>query len=61
MPSDETRNRNRIETLVEAFRSRAVELRGPQKTEAEIRNEFIDPFWAALGWDFRNRAHKSDP
>lgn len=60
MPDSSAPTLDNIRTLVDAFRDRAAELRGPQKTEAEIRSEFIDPFWNALGWDIRNRAHKSD-
>ena len=60
MPDSSAPILDKIRTLVDAFRDRAAELRGPQKTVAEIRNGFIDPFWNALGWDVRNRAHKSD-
>ena len=34
-------------------------MRDPQTSEAVVRNEFIDPFWEALGWDVVNRDHRS--
>ena len=31
-----------------------------ETTEASVRQEYIDPFWVALGWDVANTAHRSD-
>jgi len=46
--------RRQIEGLVRLFdRNRDVYTR-PQYKEAQVRVEFIDPFFEALGWDVRN-------
>ncbi|MGB7572031.1 MAG: DNA methyltransferase [Methanothrix sp.] len=41
--------------LVERFRRRINEYRGSLYNETELRNEFVNPFFAALGWDIDNR------
>jgi len=41
--------------LVEAFDRNLDSYRSPQYKEAGVRNEFIDPFFEALGWDVPNR------
>ncbi|MDD1738005.1 MAG: restriction endonuclease subunit M, partial [Methanothrix sp.] len=41
--------------LVEKFRRRINEYRGSLYNETELRNEFVNPFFAALGWDIDNR------
>lgn len=41
--------------LVEAFERNEQSYRSPQYKEAEVRREFIDPFFEALGWDIQNR------
>lgn len=48
-----------IQTLVQGFRANLAQLRDPQTSEAVVRQEFIDPFWSALGWDVTNRAHRT--
>jgi len=46
--------RRDIETLVQRFaRNRDVYTR-PDYKETQVRVEFIDPFFEALGWDVRN-------
>ena len=41
--------------LVEHFERNLEQYRSPQYKEAEVRREFIDPFFEALGWDIQNR------
>src|SRR6266851_2415056 len=41
--------------LVEAFDRNLGSYRSAQYKEAEVRSEFIDPFFEALGWDVQNR------
>jgi predicted type IV restriction endonuclease len=36
------------------FRANLTDLRDPQTSEAVVRQEYIDPFWKALGWDVAN-------
>ena len=42
--------------LVAAFDSRLAELKKPTYGEMQLRTDFLDPFFAALGWDMTNRA-----
>ena len=48
-----------IRQLVEKFRYNLEEYKNPHYNEALIRNDFINPFWDALGWDVYNRMGKS--
>jgi hypothetical protein len=41
--------------LVEAFERDTDSYRSPAYKEAEVRREFIDPFFEILGWDVQNR------
>ena len=58
MASD-TDNLKSITKLVSGFRENLTALRDPQTSEAVIRQEYIDPFWVALGWDVANKDHRS--
>lgn len=40
-----------IRTLVENFRAHIKAFKSSETKEASIRQQFIDPFWRALGWD----------
>ena len=40
--------------LVELFERNYDQYRNPAFTEAAVRHQFIDPFFAALGWDVNN-------
>ena len=42
--------------LVERFRRNRDDYRGGRYKEAQVRNEFIDPLFIALGWDVHNTA-----
>ncbi len=44
-----------IVELVDQFSRRISEYRGSLYNETELRNEFVNPFFAALGWDMDNR------
>ena len=52
-----------ITRLVEQFERNADAYRSPGYNEAQVRVEFIDPFFKCLGWDIDNErgfaeAHK---
>jgi hypothetical protein len=42
--------------LVESFGQRVAELKRPSYVEAQLRDDFLNPFFRALGWDMENRA-----
>ncbi len=42
--------------LVERFDRNREAYRSQQYNEMQLRREFLDPFFAALGWDVDNRA-----
>ncbi len=44
-----------LNRLVESFGKRLAELKSPGYAEAQLRSDFLDPFFAALGWDLTNR------
>jgi len=46
--------------LVEHFQRNAVDLRSNRYNETELRREFLDPFFEALGWDVNNRLSYSE-
>jgi hypothetical protein len=48
-----------IADLVAGFRANLTDLRDPQTSEAVVRQEYVDPFWKALGWDVANDDHRS--
>lgn len=41
--------------LVERFRRGLAEYKGPAYNETQVRREFVDPLFDALGWDIQNR------
>lgn len=45
-----------LNRLVESFGRRLAELKSANYNEAKLRSDFLDPFFAALGWDLGNRA-----
>ena len=49
-----------INQLVDKFAKREEDLKSPHYNEANVRNEFIDPFFAALGWDMRNEGQNAE-
>ena len=42
-----------IVELVDQFSRRINEYRSSLYNETELRNEFVNPFFAALGWDMK--------
>jgi type I restriction-modification system DNA methylase subunit len=44
-----------ISDLIERFERGAQQYKSTGYKEAELRQEFINPFWEALGWDMTNR------
>ena len=44
-----------IVDLVERFAHNRDQYRRPEYNETQVRREFIDPFFEALGWDVGNR------
>ena len=45
-----------VQELVERFRLHKEEYKSGRYNEAQVRREFIDPFFEALGWDMHNKA-----
>src|SRR3990170_265242 len=45
-----------ISSLVERFERNIEAYRSPAYNETQLRREFIDPFFEAMGWDVANKA-----
>lgn len=45
-----------IHQLVDKFHYNLHEYKNPRYSETQVRVEFINPFWEALGWDVLNKA-----
>ena len=58
MPSDHSFEHfeKELNRLVESFGKRLAELKQPGYAEAQLRDDFLNPFFRALGWDMENRA-----
>jgi TaqI-like C-terminal specificity domain/Eco57I restriction-modification methylase/N-6 DNA Methylase len=50
-----------IEKLVERFDRNREQYLSPGYNETELRQEFLNPFFAALGWDIENRQGYAEP
>ena len=50
-----------LNRLVESFDNRFVELKKSSYAEAQLRDDFLNPFFRALGWDMENRAGLIQP
>lgn len=63
MPSDATFDsfEKELNRLVESFGRRVAELKRPGYAEAQLRDDFLNPFFRALGWDMENRAGLIQP
>ncbi len=46
--------------LIEHFRRNADDFRSSRYNETELRREFLDPFFEALGWDVNNQLRYSE-
>ena len=42
-----------LNRLVESFGNRIAELKGANYNEAKLRDDFLNPFFRAFGWDMR--------
>lgn len=47
--------------LVEQFQSNYDQYHSPAFSEVAVRHQFIDPFFAALGWDMYNAQGFEEP
>ena len=58
MPTDATFQsfEKELNRLVESFGQRLAELKQPGYAEAQLRDDFLNPLFRALGWDMENRA-----
>jgi hypothetical protein len=58
MPADVTfaTFEKELNRLVESFGCRLNELKSADYNEAKLRDDFLNPFFRALGWDMENRA-----
>jgi type I restriction-modification system DNA methylase subunit len=56
MPNDATFEsfEKELNRLVESFGKRIADLKGPDYNEQKLREDFLNPFFAALGWDMTN-------
>lgn len=54
-----TEIKDKIHTLVEKYEANKEFYRTSKFNETQLRNEFLDPLFEALGWDIRNEAGKS--
>jgi N-6 DNA Methylase len=58
MPTDATFEsfEKELNRLVDLFGKRLAELKKPGYAEAQLRDDFLNPMFRALGWDMENRA-----
>ena len=49
-------NRVTIDQLIEKFQHNLEEYKNPRYNETQVRIEFVNPFWEALGWDVLNKS-----
>ena len=56
-----TRIPPKIEELVKSFARHKVEYKKSAYNETEVRIEFVNPFWTALGWDVENKSGYAMP
>ncbi len=50
----------KIIDLVEHFERNTADFRSNRYNKTELRREFLDPFFEALGWDVNNRLRYSE-
>ena len=50
----------KISELVERFQQNETEYRSASYNETQTKNDFINPFFEALGWDIRNEKRSSE-
>ena len=55
MSSERSASKSSIEKLVRFFEQNIYQLKSPSFNETQARQQLIDPFFEALGWDVHNR------
>jgi len=55
MSRERSASKSSIEKLVRFFEQNIYQLKSPNFNETQARQQLIDPFFEALGWDVRNR------
>lgn len=58
MTSDRLSTKSQLEKLVHYFEQNIISLKSSSFNETQTRQQLIDPFFEALGWDVHNRAMK---
>ena len=51
---------DRVKNLVEKFSEHYDSYKSPHYNETQLRREFLDPFFEALGWDVGNKQGYSE-
>lgn len=51
--------REKVQELVAAYEANRAEYQDPSYQEAEVREDFLNPLFEALGWDVNNHKNKS--
>jgi len=59
-PPSKEEARARIAVLVARFREQRASYQRPDYNETQVRRDFIDPFFKALGWDMDNSAGNAE-
>lgn len=59
-PPDKDQARARIAALVARFREQHASYKRADYKETQVRRDFIDPFFKALGWDMDNSAGNAE-
>jgi transketolase N-terminal domain/subunit len=50
-----------LSRLVDIFHKNVSQYRDQGYDESSLRNDYLNPFWRALGWDTENRAALPQP
>lgn len=50
-----------LKRLVDKFDQGRDQFTSPAYNEAQLRREFLDPFFGALGWDIENKPGIAEP
>jgi hypothetical protein len=56
MPATFDSFQSELTRLVDSFAHNLAEHKNPSYVEAQLRDDFLNPFFAALGWDIANTA-----
>lgn len=61
MSAERTRPPQAVLDLIERFERNRESYKSPQYNETQLRREFLDPFFKALGWDIDNEQGYAEP